>query len=426
MRGIDILLKKKWFRNLPLIFLILAITFSPSFSLGVIAKGRILELRVEDILLVIFGVWWLINFLIGKKAKIRKPPLFLPILIWLSIGFFSTLLNLLLGNVILERAFFYWLKEFEYFFLYFYVFYHVVNIDMAEIIVRSWIFSGIASSILIIFQLVTGSHYGTYGPSLFEEKGPLPSGGFFLILFAFLFNIFLQYYNKSCQISKIKKFFLFISISVLSIGVFASGSRTSVLGWFVVIVLTFFLNLLRQRGGAKQFCSGIIILVAGWGLWKLVSKKVPALLRMATYAGAHAGLSTRFYVWKNQLVEALSHPEVILFGLGKSVYLWTEESHSQYIRNFIETGIVGSFFFFFLIYFIIKEGFRGFQLKGKGIVIGLSAGLLVATGAMMFISIFGEAFLVVKIAEVYWFFVGLTMAVLYSPSIVIEKGQESV
>ncbi|GAG71502.1 unnamed protein product, partial [marine sediment metagenome] len=118
-------INKVLFANLELILLIIAIAFSPSFSAGVIEGGRVVEIRVEDVLIVIFGLAWIASFLISKKEKIKKPPLLLPILAWLGIGFFSILINLIFTNIGISRGFFYFLKEIEFFFLYFFIFYHI-------------------------------------------------------------------------------------------------------------------------------------------------------------------------------------------------------------------------------------------------------------------------------------------------------------
>ncbi len=93
------IIKKDYKQNLALILLVIAIAFSPSFSAGVIEGGRVVEIRVEDVLIVIFGLAWIAGFLISKKEKIKKPPLLLPILAWLGIGFFSILINWIFMNI---------------------------------------------------------------------------------------------------------------------------------------------------------------------------------------------------------------------------------------------------------------------------------------------------------------------------------------
>jgi len=196
-------MKKSFLEILPVFLLVLAIGFSPSFSAGKIESGKDLEIRVEDILLVIFGLVWLFGFLISGKRSIEKPPLFFPILAWVGVGFFSVLINWILGNISYSQGFFFFFKEVEIFFLYFYVYYHLENFSQIKFIIKTWIFIVLINIGWIIYELVTGLTLTYhYGPTPFiEPNGPLPAGGFFLMIFVFLFNVFL-FYNLSQKCSK--------------------------------------------------------------------------------------------------------------------------------------------------------------------------------------------------------------------------------
>ena len=400
-----------------MVILAAAIALSPSFSAGEIAGGRVVEIRAEDILIVILGLVWLANFLISGRKKIEKPPLLLPILAWLGIGFFSVLTNWIFGNLDISRGFFYFLKEIEFFVIYFYVFYHIRSLDSAKFIIKIWILLGLVNVGWIIYQAFKGIHfYGEYGPGRFGEPGAaFPSGGFFLILFIFLFNILLYYYFK-LNISNLKKGILIIGIVGLSTGVFSSGSRISFLGLIFALILSFLFYSFK-KGFLKPFIISVLILVFMGIIFIFVSSKVPDIKRSLNLEYILAELTTtnpdsRLSIWKNQLSEFSNYPFAIFFGLGKSVLLTTDESHSQHVRNLIESGIIGSLIFLFLIFVIIKKSWQGFLSGESPFLIGLSGGLLVSTFAMLFISITAEAFVVVRIAEIYWFFAAITMAVL--------------
>ena len=82
------------------------------------------------------------------------------------------------------------------------------------------------------------------------------------------------------------------------------------------------------------------------------------------------------------------------------------------MRNLIEIGVVGSIVFLILIIAILRFSLLAFLQETDHFSVGLSAGLLVATLTMLFFSLATEAFIVVKPSEVYWFFAGLTAAVL--------------
>ena len=409
---------KNFIKNFSVIILAAAIALSPSFSAGRIEGGRVIEIRVEDILIVILGLVWIINFLISGRKKIEKPPLFFPILAWLGIGFFSVLTNWIFANITFSRGFFFFLKEIEFFLLYFYLFYHIKTIDSAKFIVRTWIFLGFLNIGWIIYEMITGlklTYY--YGPTpLIEPEGPLPAGGFFLMIFIFIFNILLYYY-LNLKISNFKKGALTIATICPAIGVFSSGSRASFLGFILALILTFLFYSLK-KGFLKSFLIIFFVLFLISSIF-IFSKK-PVAERYLNPEDIFWNLNpenpvSRTSIWLSQLSEASKHPWFLLFGFGKSAVLAEkigEESHSQYVRNLIETGIIGLLVFLFLMFIILKKSWQGFSRGKNPLLIGLSSGLFVATLTLLFISISAEAFIVVKISEVYWFFTALTMVAL--------------
>lgn len=405
-----------------LFLLALAIGFSPSFSAGTLRDGRIIEIRAEDILLVIFGLVWLGNFLFSQRTKVVQQPLLGPIFVWLSISFFSVLINLIVQHIELSRSFFFFLKEIEFFFLYFYVFYHVESMSTAKFLLLTWIGIGFIHAVWILFQTITGfqiTYY--YGPTAFiEPEAPLPSAGFFLLIFVFLLQIFLYYYWHLPMRMLRKLFSGGIGASPV-VGVLSAGSRTAFGALAFAFTATFLLYLLKRRNrlGAIFITLGAAIVFGGI-LYVLVSEASNLSERFFSIKSiVDAELdphnpTTRLNVWKTQFEEALKHPLFLIFGFGKSVILGPfGETHNQYFKNFFETGIVGSIAFFSLILAIIRTSFHEFAAQQDGLVIGVSGGMLIATFAMLFMSLFADVFLVVKIAEVYWFFIGLGMATIF-------------
>jgi len=405
-------MRKKWTKILPLILLTLAIGLSPSFSAGEFGGGKIIELRIEDFLILILGLIWFANFLISGRKKVEKPPLFFPILVWLAIGLLGILTNWLFAELSFSRGFFYFLKEIEFFFLYFYFFYHIKKINSAKFIVGLWILLGMVNAGYVIYQTITGFRKGVYGAAAICERGPFPTGAFFLILFIFLFNIFL-YYFLNLKISKFKKFIIGAVIVLLTIGIFGSGSRTNFAGLFFAFFLTLFFLLLRKKS-FKLFLVIILTTIFIVGIFIFAFQNIPVVSRitgMLSSTGALEGFKAgRVPVISQHLEEFLnSSPFVFIFGFGKG---YVAEAHNHYIRNLLEIGILGSFVVFWLFFAIIKKAFLGFSKSRDGFSIGLSAGLLIATLTMLFLAMAAEVFFVVKFSEVYWSFAALTMAVL--------------
>ncbi len=393
---------------LPVILLAMAIALSPSFFLGKIDGGRIIELRVEDFLLVLLTFFWIGEFLLSGRGKIKKPPLFSLILIWLGFGTFSVLLNWLLGNITPSRGFFYFLKEIEFFLIYFFVFYHLCDIDSVKLIVKTWIFLGAANVLWIIYETVTHSQQTFYyGPTaFFEPTGTLPSGGFFLVIFTFLLNLLL-YYFLALKISNVKKAILTILAISPAIGVFASGSRASFWGINTAVLFTLIFYLLK-KGVKKSLLIGICSLVVVSLAFVFVLQNVPGVGRVLSFQVP----TDRIWLWGAQVEEFSKQPGLFLFGMGKSAFLVADESHSQYIRNLVETGAIGSLLFLVLVSGIIKKGVSWFFSSQDHFSGGLAIGAAVATISLLVIGISAEVFIVVKVMEIYWFFVAIAMASL--------------
>jgi len=407
-------MNKKLIKILPVIILALAIGLSPSFSLGRLSAGRIIEIRVEDILIAILGLIWIANFLISGKEKSEKPPLFFPILAWLGVGLFSLLINWMFTNLAFSESFFFFLKEVEFFFLYFYLFYHIKSFNTIKLLIKSWIFIGLFNVCWIFYHAIRGLkekyyHYG-YTP-IIEPEGPFPAGGFFLLLFIFLFNILLYYYF-SLKISKFKKTILTILCIIPVVGIFSSGSRASIFGFiFALFLILLFYSLKKDL--LKPLLIAFLVLVVISSIFifshhQMITRisNIENLMRNFSLEN----VASRPSIWISRLTEMFNYPLTVFFGLGKSAL---EESHSQYVRNFIETGIVGSLMFLILMFVILKKSWQEFTGEKDPFLVGLCAGLLVTTLTMLFISISAGPFIVVKIAEVYWFFVAMSLTAIY-------------
>jgi len=403
---------RKKLKDLPLILLFSAIALSPSFSVGRFGGGKIIEIRIEDILIVILGLIWLVNILISGKKRLEKPPLFFPILIWLSIGFVSVLTNWFFRNLSFDRGFFYFLKCLEFFIFYFYIFYHLKNIESAKFITNFLIFLGTVNVGYVVYQAITGLQVGEYGAGAVGERGVFPTGAFFLIFFVFFLNIFL-YYFLNLNISILKKGILGIIAMGPALGVFGSDSKTNFLGLVFALFLTLFFLFLRKKSFKLILVSILIlILVAFIFIFALnhirfVSRLFPMFFPSRIIADFIRG---RLIFIKPVFKEALERPLFLFFGSGIG---YLGESHNQYVRNLVETGIIGSLAFLFLIWIIIKKSFKIYSKSRDGFSLGLSAGLLVATLTMLFLSVATDSFIVVKLASVYWSFTAVTMAVIY-------------
>jgi len=401
---------KKNFHILFLVFLSSAIALSPSFVVGKISGEREIEIRLEDILIVFLGFFWIAEFLIFKIKRIKKPPLLLPILAWLGIGLLSVLTNWVFFAFSLSRGFFYFLKEIEFFFLYFYFFYHLKKINDVKFLLNIWIVLAVINAGYIFYQIILKTGLGEYGAGAIGEWGAFPSGSFFLLLFIFLVNIF-AYYYLSLDTSFFKKAVLGVFVFLPAVGVFSSASKTSFLALIFSFSLFIILLLIKKRSFKLLFLCVLTVLLLIF-LLNLVLNNIVRTGRL-TDVFSFGGIFESFYrgrilILNPFLQEIYDNPwYYYLIGQGKG---FLHEAHNQFLRNFIEVGLIGEFIFIFLILQIITISGWSFLKSREPLKIGLSSGVLLATLTMLFFSFATEPFIVVKLSEVYWVFVAIAMA----------------
>jgi len=417
-------MKIKILNVMPAALIAIAIALSPSFSAGVIESGRMLEIKVEDILIIILGAIFVFNILLLKKTNIQKPPLFIPITAWIAISLFSILLNLILKNITASNGLFFFVKEVEFFIIYFLVFYSIKSLSGAKSIIKLLVFLGVINAGWIIFQIVTSlrlTYY--YGPTSFiEPDSPFISGGFFLLFFIFLSNLFLFYY-RHLKISNFKK----ISIGLLCffpiVGVLSSGSRTTLFSLIPSIILIFIFYLFKENYIKKLFSFILFFIFTIIITVSIILPTIPGSYRILDTENIvnelniqNTNKSSRVNIWKNQIIRLTEKPLYLTFGFGKSFLLDNQQPHNQYLQNIVDTGIIGFIAFLVILYLIIKISLKNF-LEGKdAFIVGISAALVSITFSMLIMSFAAEAFRVVKISELYWFLVALSMA-----SIVLHK-----
>lgn len=408
--------KKNIFWILSLVFLAGAIALSPSFNFGALSDGKIIEIRIEDILILILGFIWIGSLVFFKIKKIEKPPLFLPILVWVGVGFLSTLINWIFSELSLSRGFFYFLKEFQFFIFYFYVFFNIKTLRNAKIVIGSWFFLVFVNVLYLIYQIFSGNHKGEYALAAVGEWGVFPTGFLFLLFFIFLFNIFL-YYILYSKISVSKK----IGIGALAfsplLGAFGSGSQTVFLAVALSFFLTIFLFFLKKKK-INFFVIFIVLIILALAIFifDLMVSNIIEIARIKQVLSFEKIIDLYFLKRFDDVIKPVFltfYKDItildVIIGRGKG---YLGECHSQYLRNFIETGIIGFFSFLFLIAIILKKLFISFIKGTKGLSVGLSSGLLIATFILLFFSFGTEPFITVKPISVYWFFAGITMAVL--------------
>lgn len=405
-------------KKLSVIFLLGAIMLVPSFIVGKMSSGKTIELRVEDFILLFLGITAFLVFLIKGKFKIKKPPFFSPILCWVLLGFVGVILNLILGNLIFaDRALFYFFKEVEFLFLYFFVFYFLKDTDFTKTIIKFTLLFAVFNIVYVFYQIISHNQVGEYGTAALSEYGVFPTGAFFLLIFIFLFTIYIFYYNNLKEKLWKRTLFGLIAFSPI-IGVFGSGSKTAFSALLFCSVVIFLLSLFKSKINKKKIIIVIIfVIILSVAFFAYSVAHIRSVSRIIDIFGFNKFVASyaadRFYYNQALLGEIIDklnqQPLSIIFGLGVG---YITEAHNQFIRNFAEIGVAGSLVFLFLIFLILKKGFRVYLKSEDLFSSGAGASIIVLTLAMIVFCFTTDPFFSVKAATTYWFFLGVNAAII--------------
>lgn len=398
----------KIIKNFPVLLLLSAIALCPSFLVGTLSTGKTIEIRWEDIILVILLVISAFQFLSKKRTKLEAPPLFYPILLLVIVGAISNLINWLTGILVLDRGFFYFLKEIELFIIYFYVYYKIKNYESGKFVTKFFIFLGLLNSAYVVYQAVTGHRIGEYGTGAIGEKGVFPTGAFFLYFFIFSIN-FLLYYCLKAKISIIYKTVLFFALLTPAMGIFGAASKTVFLAFALSCVATIVFYVIKEKD-KKIILMALVAFAFMAGLFFYTLYNVQCVDRLLTmfdpgyiFPNYDRG---RLYLIRPEIDNIVQNLSILPIGYGVG---YMTEAHNQYVRNMAEIGIIGSIIFAIMILSFIRICFREYYHNKDNYSVAISAGLLVTVISIFFLSLATDPFFVVKPAEVFWVFSAIVM-----------------
>jgi len=387
--------------ELGLYVLIFSMLLSPEFLAGETAGGlgRGVTLRLEDFLLVIIGFSWLAKNAINKELGLfLRTPLNKPIFYYILACTVSTGIGIIAGRVDPKTGFFFVVKYFEYFIVYFMMVNHVENIDQVKRFLFCLFLTCFIVSMIGMYQIPAGGRVSA--PFEGEVGEPNTFGGYLVFLGAMAAGLFF-YLEKSLE----KKMLAVLIFSILPPFLFTQ-SRAS---YLAAIPMVFVLGYLM----GKRLIAVILILaffiLSPFLLPSEVKNRIAFTFTQREHkeqiqVGAvrlDTSTSARINSWKNGLKDWVRHP---ILGYGVTGYSFMD---AQFPKVLVETGIVGLVAFIYLLYSIGKIALTNIKtLKIKyfrGISIGFFAGFI----GLLFHAIGANTFIIVRIMEPFWFFAGI-------------------
>ncbi|MFO7768976.1 MAG: O-antigen ligase family protein [bacterium] len=392
-----------------LYILLLSMLLSPEIIVGGAGGGttgsRGVTLRMDDFLLLLLAMTWLARAAVYQDIGLFvKTPINRPLVAYLLVAAVSTGAGILFGRVRPVVGTLFVVKFVEYVVVYFAVMNYVR--DRAHL--KRLVIVAFATALLVSAYGILQIPQGVRVSAPFEGPAGEPNtmGGYLLLILA-LFGGLLA---SAPDLRRSVRYAL--GIVVLGVPFLYTLSRASYLG---ILIAAPVIILLSRRKIIAAFSVGIFFM----GLVLLAPASVVERVDFTLGGqGAYSGqvqvgairldtsTSARIQTTEQILRDFQSQP---VLGHGVTGYGFVD---GMYQRVLIEMGLLGLGAFLWLLYALLREGWRSYREARdwweEGLCIGYLAGLL----GLMFHALATNTFIIVRIMEPFWFFTG-AVSLLY-------------
>jgi len=396
-----------------LYLLIFSMLLSPELMVGQVAgrgmAGRGLTIRLDDILLLVIGLSWLVKMAVYKElGMVFRTPLNRPILIYIAVCVVATLIGMASGRVRPGAGLLYTMKYFEYFFIYFMVVNNLHTRDQAKRYLIAALLTCCIVSLYAIVQIPSGVRASA--PFEGEIGEPNTLGGYLVLMFSLVAGLGL--FVRETRL----KIILGVLGIVILVALSATLSRSSylALGGALLALLVFS----RKR---VVLVLGVTLLVAltPFILPERVIHRVdetfarqPGDEQEQVQVGRimlDTSTSARLISWKTSTEDWLKHP---LFGYGVTGYGFID---AQYFKVLVDTGIVGALAFLYLLFSLWLRMIEAYRTLTTPWIQGLVLGFLAGYVGLLVHAIGANSFIIVRIMEPFWLIVGLIVVIVSHP-----------
>lgn len=385
-----------------LYILIFSMLLSPEFMAGATAGkalGRGFTLRLDDFLLLIIGFSWLARTAVHKDLGLfLKTPLNKPIFYYLAACVVSTGFGIMTGRASAKTGFFFVLKYFEYFLVYFMVVNHLETREQLNRLIFCLFLTCFIVSVYGMLQIPGGGRVSA--PFEGEIGEPNTFGGYLVFIGAVAMGIYLKIDDK-----KIKRLLILLIVAIIPSFLFTE-SRSS---YLAAIPAGLFLIYTSERRLLLMSMVMVGLIISPLFLPQNVKQRILFTFTQAEQRGQmeiggvklDTSTSARLDSWRSGVKDWFKRP---ILGYGVTGYRFMD---AQFPRVLVETGILGLWAFIYLLYSIYRLAVNNFKkLKlplNQGIAIGFFAGYI----GLLFHAIGANTFIIVRIMEPFWLMAGI-------------------
>jgi O-Antigen ligase len=388
-----------------LYLLIFSMLLSPEIAVGrVEGRGvgvRELSFRLDDVFLVIIGFGWLVKTVVYRELGLfRETPLNRPIAAYMIVCVVATLVGVLAGRVQPVTGFFFVLKYFEYFFVYFMVVNHVTSKQQVVGLVTALLVTGFIISLYAIYQIPSGQR--ATAPFEGEVGEPNTLGGYLVFLLAIVTGLLIHMKTGPIRVV------LLVLGGCGLLALMATLSRSSYLAGAVLVLAV----------GASQWRKPrvLVLLLLAMAILPLFAPDNVKTRINETFFGRQYGgeiqvgmvgldLSTseRLRSWAYVLQDWVHNP---ILGRGITGYAWAD---AQYVKIIGETGLAGLLCFIVITARLWLSTRRIYATEDDPFAKGLALGVWLGLVAMLAHAVGANTFIIIRIMEPFWLCAGLVM-----------------
>jgi hypothetical protein len=384
------------------LLVILAFLLSPEISLPM-SKFRDFTLRIEDMLLIVLTLAWLGRLAMGlQKHFILSSPLNLPIAMIVLWNIICSWKAIMAGTVDTQFSVLTNLKIIEFFLVYAIVASNLNDLREAKFLFCILLLTAFVVGVYACLQIPHTQIFTENRLTAPFEGTPEPNtlGAYLAIMFGMALSILL--YAKKSFLRNLS----FILVVLLPFPIMFSFSRSA---YFATIAIVIMLALVSRR--RWLIITGIIVLLLSpFILPKPVIDRLFYNFVDARYYGVlDQSFGERLFAFRKAWYYIVNYP---IFGGGITAAGGILDNH--YARIIIETGLIGLALFFWLIFRLIKMGFRLYRIAELGWIraVGLSF-VAIVIGLLM--HCWGNiTFYIIRIAEPFWAIAGITSYMYFS------------
>jgi O-antigen ligase len=386
--------------------LVFSMLLGPEFLVGSLGTGatmgRGITLRFDDLLLVLVGLAWLARVAVSKDAAaFVRTPLNRTIMLYVTACVFATLMGVLTGRVRPAGGFFFLLKYYEYFFLYF----MTVNLVHTETQIKHLVTASLLTcfvvSLYAISQIPSGARVSA--PFEGEEGEPNTLGGYLVFMMAVVSGLL------ATHGAVVRRWPLVGLLGICGIALQATLSRASFLA--AAVVALGFMVFLRRRSPLLVVVLLLSVASAPFLAPRAVTERILYTFTQPEEEGQiHIGrlkvdtsTSDRLRSWQRSFEIWKQSP---LWGHGVTGGPFMD---AMYPRVLTETGLLGLCAFLALMWAVCRTGKAAYERLQDPYLRGIALGFLFGFLGLLIHAIGSNTFIIVRIMEPFWLYAGLVV-----------------